>query len=473
MTSEPGGLVREIAWRELCPWTLLFRIHREAVSTQNLLLAFIGAWLLWMGWGAINGLLLSDESRARPAVVRYLIAVGDWPGSISTSARGTIAAAEAAAATSTTLPTIPPVDPALDAPAAEATPSIEAAPPVAPAPPAAPARPVTPALTPIAVWWHDWFLGTPLYVLVEPVRRWFDATLSWSQWSFFLIGGFWNLVVWGLLGGAIVRTAVVRFGRDERVGLRESLTFAGRKLPSLLGAPLMPLAAIFGLGIPLLVLGLLMRLNLGVALGGLVWIPVALLGFCMALFAIGLMFGWPLMWGAICAEGSDAFDGISRSYAYTYQRPLQYLAYFLVALVLGILGWLLVGLFCQVIVQLALLAVGAGAGDARMNELLGLLAGTGSSDSSLVRFGVALIGFVNRCVLGLQVAFAYSFVWCAVAAIYLLLRRDADQTELEDVYLDEEAGVSYGLPPLSLDETGVPGADPDGDAALAEKVNPT
>src|SRR5690606_9879037 len=104
----------------------------------------------------------------------------------------------------------------------------------------------------------------------------------------------------------------------------------------------------------------------------------------------------------------------------------------------------------------ALLAVGSGAGHARMEALRSVLAGQ-ASGSSLMSFGASLINFFNRCFLGLQVAFAYSFMWCAAAGIYLLLRQDADQTEMDDVFLEEEEAVRYGLPPLSIDEAGVPG----------------
>jgi hypothetical protein len=302
---------------------------------------------------------------------------------------------------------------------------------------------------------------------MEPVRRWFDPSIPWDQFAFYFLGGLWSLLVWSLLGGAITRTAVVRLGRDERIGLRESLEFSGRKLLSIAGSPLLPLAAIFALGIPLFLLGLMMRLNIGVALGGLFWLPVGLLAFCMTLFALGLMFGWPLMWSAISAEGSDAFDAISRSYAYTFQRPLQYFAYFLAALTLGLLGWIIIGLICQSVVQFALLAVGTGSGDLRMDQLRSALSGTDASASSLLWFGSALIGFVNRCILGVQVAFMYSFMWSAAAAIYLLLRQNADQTELDDVYLEEDQAVNYGLPPLSVDQAGVPGTDEAADAALS------
>ncbi len=202
-----------------------------------------------------------------------------------------------------------------------------------------------------------------------------------------------------------------------------------------------------------------MRTNLGVVLGGLVWLPVGLSAFVMTIFAIGVLFGWPLMWSAISTEGSDAFDAISRSYAYTFQRPLHYFAYTLLASLLGLLGWIMVGLFCDAIFQFAMLGVGAGLGTQRMQELQNAVLSPSETTSGLVRFGVALIGFFNRCIYALRLAYSYSFLWSAAVAVYLLLRRDADQTELDDVFVEDDEGIAYGLPELSPDEQGVPGVE--------------
>jgi hypothetical protein len=462
--ANEQGVVRSVSWRDLCPWTILFRLYRLSVSLQLIILAFLGAWATSAGWKAFRAVCLSEESRAQPQVARFIRSVDHWPNSIYwqipslpvTSPRFAVDIAPSdASPPADALTSLPSEAPGELAAATTTEPQSDTSPPTS-----LTAGAVTRVLDdggPLARFWHGALGRTPMYAIMEPVRRWFDPTLNWEQLAFYLGGGLWTLLVWSLIGGAITRTAVVRLGRDERVGLRESLEFSSRKLLSLLGATLLPLAAIFALGIPLFILGLLMRTNVGIALGGLLWLPVGLIAFSMALFAIGVLFGWPLMWSTIATEGSDAFDAISRSYAYTYQRPLQYLAYFLGALLLGFLGWLMVGLFCQAIVQMALLAVGAGTGSARMDVLRSVLADRQASPSVLLTFGAALIGFFNRCFLGLQVAFAYSFMWSAAGAIYLLLRHDADQTEMDDVFLEEDETVRYGLPPLTVDEAGVPG----------------
>ncbi len=449
--STEDGIVRSISWRDLCPGTILFRLYRISITLQLLLLAFVGAWATTAGWRASRAICLSNDTLQQPAIERFLQRTTTWPDSVYWQPLDQLV-----------IP--PPVDtvPKPENSAAAETPANSSLP--LPADGASRGHSGSPSAMLLGRIWHGWLGATPMYAIMEPVRRWFDPSISWDQFAFYGLGGLWSLLVWSLIGGAITRTAIVRLGRDERVGLRESLEFSGRKFFSILGAPLLPLAAVFGLGVPLFVLGLLMRTNIGVAIGGMLWLPVGLVGFSMTLFAVGVLFGWPLMWSAICTEGSDAFDAISRSYAYTYQRPLQYFAYAVGALLLGFLGWVLVGLFCQAIIQFALLAVGTGTGDARL-EVLQTAMAEGNSSSWLLEFGGTLMAFLNRCFLGLQVAFAYSFMWTAAAAIYLLLRYHADQTEIDDVFLEEDESVRYGLPPLVADEAGVPGVDEVADSA--------
>ena len=82
-----------------------------------------------------------------------------------------------------------------------------------------------------------------------------------------------------------------------------------------------------------------MNLDVGIVVAGAVWGRRVCYPVCvMAVLSLGMLAGWPLMWGAIAAEDSDAFDAISRSYAYTFQRPLHYLFYACFASFIALLG---------------------------------------------------------------------------------------------------------------------------------------
>jgi len=414
MTHE-DGLLRRISWRDCCPWLILFRTFRLAVSTQLLLLALVGGIATSAGWRLADIWLLGEEDkRQAPALAELATTLGRWPGSPREESR-------------------------LDRSWSASGPGVVAR------------HTLRGPLTDVAERF------------VAPVWRLFDPAVGWRELAYLLAGSVWALLVWSLLGGAITRVAAVRLGRDERVGLREAVGYAQGKLGSYFGAPVLPLVGVAFLAVPLVVLGWLMRLDIGLVLAALGWPVVLVIAFLMALLLLGLLFGWPLMWATISTEGSDAFDAISRSYAYTFQRPLQYLAYAAVAAVFGLLGWLLVWGFAESVVALASWATAWGTGADRW-RLIGAAianqpvigAAPAAEPSALLWFGAQVIALFVGLVRGLATAFQYSYFWCVAAAIYLLLRLDADQTELDDVHVEEDAAVSYGLPPLQMDESGVP-----------------
>ena len=165
------------------------------------------------------------------------------------------------------------------------------------------------------------------------------------EFIFLLLCAAWELVVWAFFGGAITRMAAVALARDEQLSWGQLTGYARSKWSHYFSAPIFPLFGVLLATMPLAILGLLLRIEAGLLVGGILWFLVLLGGLFMAILAVGLYFGWPLMWATISVEGTDAFDALSRSYAYTYQRPLHYLFYSVVAGFLGVLGWVAVAIF--------------------------------------------------------------------------------------------------------------------------------
>ncbi|HQU43290.1 MAG: hypothetical protein B7Z73_14395, partial [Planctomycetia bacterium 21-64-5] len=286
--------------------------------------------------------------------------------------------------------------------------------------------------------------------LRAPFRQLFERRLGVTGLAFLLCCCIWAVAVWALFGGAITRRAALQLGREENLGLRGSLRYAAGKWRSYFAAPLLPLVGILIFSCPLLVLGLLMRFDLGVLLAGLVW-PLALLtSLIMAMLLLALLFGWPLMWPTISTESTDSFDALSRSWSYVYHRPLHYLFYAAVVTVLGGLGWLFVAYFADWVAYLPAWAASWTAGSERMDDLFG----SGTDLGTIGRWGAKLLRFWGGCVRLLALGFVYSYFWTASTAIYLLLRRDDDGTDLDDVYI-EPGEQAYGLPPLEKDAAGV------------------
>jgi hypothetical protein len=197
-----------------------------------------------------------------------------------------------------------------------------------------------------------------------------------------------------------------------------------------------------------------MRSDFGVVVAAVLWPLVLLLGLVTTILLLGLLFGWPLMWPTIAAEESDAFDALSRSYAYVYQRPLHLVFYAFVASVLGIAAIVLVSVFADAVIYFSRLSVAWGMGEARTSAVFAVEEATGDA-AALAPTGAKLIRFWEGLVRTAQLAFAFAFFWASAAATYLLLRRQVDAADMDEIHPDEPLGAD--LPPLQTDAHGVPG----------------
>jgi hypothetical protein len=238
-------------------------------------------------------------------------------------------------------------------------------------------------------------------------------------------------------------------------------------------------------------------------IAGFAWPFTLLLGLLMAILLIGAMVGWPLMWATVGVEGTDAFDALSRSYAYVYQRPLRMLWYVLFAAVLAAVSMFIVKLFATSAIALGnwsvswgldhptyrrivnpipgqpvdeevaappLVAAGTAedeptsaafdesAGPSLMGEPAPTkkpdekqpleLAGTEWMAAKAIRFWKSLLG-------ALAAGYQAGFLFVAAVGVYLLLRKDIDGAEMDEVYVEDEP--EFGMPPLADDQmTGVP-----------------
>jgi hypothetical protein len=208
--------------------------------------------------------------------------------------------------------------------------------------------------------------------------------------------------------------------------------------------------------IPVAILCLLLKIDIGVLLVGIIWPVVLLCGLLLAILLVGLLFGWPLMWPTISAEGTDSFDALSRSYSYTYQRPVHYLFYAAVAGVLGMLAWVVVLIFAHGVITFSYWAASWGSGTDRIQEIRQIAgASPGVAGHGIFDLGSRAIGFWVRVVKYLAVGFLFSYFWCAATYIYFLLRQAVDATEIDEVAVEEEA-EAYGLPPMTSEPGGIP-----------------
>ena len=213
------------------------------------------------------------------------------------------------------------------------------------------------------------------------------------------------LVIWGLIGGMITRIVALRFAQDRRESFSHLLAFAQKKWLSYIGAMILPVLGIFCALVPVWLLGMIWQavgepMNLGViySIGGFIHLiltfPFALVA---VLIMIGFIFGWPLMFAAISAEGSDAFDAVSRGFSYVYQRPVQFVFYHLCNLVIYTIG-IIIAYF-------------------------------------VFHETIKLIGYDPTGLTIVFNSFAFAYFWSSSTVIYFLLRRSCDATPFDQVWL--------------------------------------
>jgi hypothetical protein len=140
-------------------------------------------------------------------------------------------------------------------------------------------------------------------------------------------------------------------------------------------------------------------------------------------------------------ERGDSFQAISTAFSYLYQRPLHYAFYAVVAVVVFVPALFAAGLFADATTTLAFWATSFGMGRARTTGLLETAAGTmADAAAAAPQFGLRAILFWHDCIETLLGSFAWGYFWAIATAAYMLLRRDVDGTELDEVVLDELPG---------------------------------
>ena len=251
----------------------------------------------------------------------------------------------------------------------------------------------------------------------------------------------WFVLAWSLFGTAITRHAAVTMIGEESPGFLGGLRFGVSRWPSSFNSVAFVLLGVAVLSLPGAVLGLLMRADWGLAIAGVIW-PLVLAGaLVLAILVVGLVAGWPLMVAAVGVERGDSFQAISTAFSYLYQRPLHYAFYAVVAGVVFVPALFAAVLFADATTSLAFWAASFGMGHARTAGLLeSAAASLAEAGTAAPTFGLRAILFWHDCIETLLGSFAWGYFWAIVTAAYMLLRRDVDGTELDEVVLDELPG---------------------------------
>ncbi|MEW4561291.1 hypothetical protein AB1K70_02125 [Bremerella sp. JC770] len=255
----------------------------------------------------------------------------------------------------------------------------------------------------------------------------------------FLFFSLWYIATFAIFGGAISRIAAMEFAVNDRCGLKSALGHSLRKFISYFLSPIFPMIGVTMLMVILLLFGLINWIGPWAAvITGIFGFIAVLVSLGIAMLVVPLILGWPLMWGAISTECSDHFDALSRCYAYVTQRPFHYLWYLIVAFVGGSVGYFAVGLLVGTSLEALSTGLHWGQGLEQTEAIL-----THDVAGPIWRFWYTVI---ERLV----PAYSFGYFFAVFAGIYLLLRRDVDQAEIDEIVLDEDR-PRFAMPALNKD----------------------
>jgi hypothetical protein len=273
------------------------------------------------------------------------------------------------------------------------------------------------------------------------------ATLDWAEYLGLVVLVVGLLTIWSIIGGAITRLAALEFARDEKIGFKEALSFASKKFWSYFWSPITPALGVLFFVACNIIGGLFGQIKyigeIAVAIG----FPLAILsGFLIIFIGIIGAIGFFLMFPTISAEGSDAFDAMSRAYSYVISKPKHFISLFLGIIICGTIFALFVSLAACLIMQTSFYTVGFGMGE-KFESIKAVVAGGAYGKAQMASLGLLSMKFtalmlmiyivlIKVAVGSLVVAFAGS----ASTIAYFLLRKDVDGTDINDVYIEEKEG---------------------------------
>lgn len=265
------------------------------------------------------------------------------------------------------------------------------------------------------------------------------------------------LMIWSLVGGAITRLAALDYAKDESGQLSDALKFARKKIWSYFWSPLVPVIGVFFFALCNVIVGLIGRIpvvgEVFIAIG----FPFALIsGFFMvfigAIGALGLCFMFP----TISAEGSDAFDAMSRAYSYVLSRPKQFLFYCMINVLYGLVCLFVIAFVAWLMIRLSFFTVETGMGQKfsliqsfiSQKCNIACLGFCGAASPDVPTATISLDRWTLKFFAGMLIVYIFliklavwsyltTYLFSAKTIIYFLLRKEIDSTGISDVYMEE------------------------------------
>ncbi|MBS0188970.1 MAG: hypothetical protein JSS51_12960 [Planctomycetes bacterium] len=250
----------------------------------------------------------------------------------------------------------------------------------------------------------------------------------WDQFSWGSLLALISITLILIAGGAVSRIAACEFAHGVRISWVEALGFALRRWSSLLFSFLGPLLAALFIYACVAAAGWVFFSYGWTQIIGAVLFFLAMLASALAVCLIVLtILGAPLLVPAVTCESADAIEAMQRAYAYVPAKPLRYLLYVVLAVIVGGVAVAIGTALCSGITSFSLSAAGAWA--KQPPRLFAYPMTPANSPSEWVLrlwMGVPL---------AIAAAYGFSVVFTGCTVIYLLLRRVVDGQALSDIWV--------------------------------------
>jgi hypothetical protein len=264
------------------------------------------------------------------------------------------------------------------------------------------------------------------------------------------------LLVLALTGATISRMSAMELAGIERAPVVDAFMFSLRRLWVFVKTPITPFLIMLVIGLFLAALGLIGAVPyIGEVIIGVLFIVFIVIAFVLMLLLLGVLGGFNLLYPTVAVEGSDAFDAMSRSFAYVYARPWRLIFYTIVSLIYGVITYLFVSFAVYLVLLITHTFVGWG------TSLFGFVYGKNAGIPKLDTlwrppqfmrliepanwYAMSWSEYIGSmflhfwlylliCSIG---AYVISYYFSSHTIIYLLLRRSADGQGTTEIFTED------------------------------------
>jgi len=266
-----------------------------------------------------------------------------------------------------------------------------------------------------------------------------------------------SYVVLVLSGGIIARLTALEFAGIERPLLKDIYSFVLKRAALFIRVPLTPVAIFLVVAVAIAALSLVGAVPVvGEVLLGIMFIVFIGIAFILMLLVLGMIGGYHLLVPAVAVESADAFDAMSRAFAYVYAKPWRLLLHTVVALIYGVITLLFLSFAVFILLKITHTFVGWGTSlfgyqyawyagvdklsgmwpEPRFGRLTSLPNWAAMSWPEFI--GAAALHFWVFTLVSSLGAYVVSYFHSSSTIVYMLLRRAADGQPVEEIYLDPE-----------------------------------